>query len=106
MSHPKNKRERFLYGERKGRKRVRQWFVVGESCKTIDEVKELTEKFTRIHRNITKICNGVCCANPRKYFKEVTLQERKFAEKQRLLDFKAEGTYDGKDTSISRKNTN
>jgi len=106
MSHPKNKHERLLVGKRKGHKRVGQWVEVGSCYKTIDEVFKAREKFSKQHRNVTKICGRRCCANPRKHEKEVTLKERSFAEKQKLLDFKYEGIDDGKDTSFGRKDTN
>jgi len=89
MSRPKNKYERLLISKRKGYKRVSQWFEVGSHYnRTVEETFEKREKHARHHRNLTKVCAKGCCANPRKYLKEVTLKEKSFAEKQKLLDFK------------------
>ena len=71
MSHPKNKKERFQIGKRKGLKRVRLW---------TNDINE-RERFARSHRDTTKLCGRRCCANPRKHEKEITLQEKKFLEK-------------------------
>ena len=84
MSHPKNKRDRFLVGKRKGFKRVIQWFEVGYTYKTIEERNEVRERFAKHHRDTTKICGRRCCANPRKHEKQITLQERSFLEKFKI----------------------
>ena len=86
MSHPENKRERFLCGKRKGSKRVKLFAVISNNYKTKEEVAEALEKFSRYQRDTTKLCGKRCCANPRKHEKEITLQEKKFAERQKLID--------------------
>ena len=74
MSHPLNKRERFLVGKRKGLKRVPSWIYS----------KEERIKWGRTHRNTTKNCNCIMCRNPRKSG-ELTFQEIKFLEKNKNL---------------------
>lgn len=54
---PKNKRERFEVSVRKGNKR--------------------TEQNSPIARNCTTMCSCYMCGNPRKYWKEKTLDERR-----------------------------
>ena len=82
MAHPRNKYERVKIGKTKGKARTRNWEVSEqwpESEK--DEIREIWE---RQHRNTTKQCGGVCCANPRKHFKEKTIQEKQQEEKEKL----------------------
>jgi hypothetical protein len=67
MSHPKNRRERFNVGVNKSRKRITCW---GGSA----EQKEIWKHYLR---DTTKTCSCPMCGNPRKFFKEVTMQERK-----------------------------
>lgn len=76
MSYPRNKRERFLIGNYKGRKRVSLWFLDSKPY----ERKGLKERFIKYHRNTTKKCNGVCCGNPRRYFGQLTRQELRFLD--------------------------
>lgn len=75
MSHPKNKRDRFLKGNNKALKRVSLWFLSDDPRN--DKWKKVS--ITR-HRNTTKKCNHVCCGNPRRYFGELTFQERRFLD--------------------------
>jgi hypothetical protein len=79
MSYPNNKRERLLIGQRKGRKRVSQWFL-GSLFGNEEENKELRERFAKQHRDITKKCSALwCCGNPRRRG-ELTSQEIKFLD--------------------------
>jgi len=94
MSYPKNKRERFLIGKRKGEKRsylywngYTNWFDLPDffykkspRTKGIEysEKKRLLEKSKQLRRNTTKLCSCSMCGNPRKYLNELTLQEKKF----------------------------
>lgn len=74
MSYPKNKRERFLAGKRKGYKRVAAWFY-GDNP---DE--DFRKKSARHHRDTTKHCSAVwCCGNPRR-MGELTFQEIRFLD--------------------------
>jgi hypothetical protein len=86
MSHPTNKRERFLFGKRKSFKRVKLWVKLGNVCNTKEKMRNMLEKLAQQHRNTTKICGKRCCANPRKYEKQITLQEKKFVEAQKFID--------------------
>jgi len=72
MSHPKDRRERFLIGVNKGRKRVALWFTSDSEAKAGQE---------RHHRDTTKRCGRRCCANPRKWEGIKTLQEKKIDER-------------------------
>lgn len=85
MSHPKNKKERFVISKHKGEKRVK-----GETggffwgAKTEDEKQEFLRRRAYRRRNTTKVCSCVMCGNPRHnkwgtLKNRVTLQERKYA---------------------------
>lgn len=80
MSHPKNKRERFLVGVKKSKLRVMNFLSYREK----DKHPELILKLERHHRNTTKICSCMMCGNPRKYYKEKTFQETKFEQKEKF----------------------
>lgn len=77
--HPKDKRDRYLKGSNKGKKRVRT-----ESRRrpnhSDEETSEVIKKLARKRRDTTKPCNCLMCANPRRTFKELTLQEKKANE--------------------------
>lgn len=70
MSHPKNKRERFLIGKRKG-------YVRAKAAMSIFEYPDWLEFISRSLRNTTKRCSCETCGNPRKHFNELTMQEKK-----------------------------
>jgi len=74
MSYPKNKRERFLIGKRKGYKRVALWTC---DYDPIDVRVRDRERWARYHRDTTKKCGGPCCENPRRRG-ELTFQELRF----------------------------
>jgi hypothetical protein len=61
MSHPKNRRERFLKGKHLGEKRAFGMF----SEKFRQESPESFAKWSHRYRDTTKVCGKACCANPR-----------------------------------------
>lgn len=77
MSHPKDKRDRFLKGECKGRKRT-----FGDALVTKGEVP----RWIRMHRNTTKLCSCTMCGNPRRKWKKITLQEERENDRARSSD--------------------
>ena len=86
MSHPKNKKERFLIGKRKGLKRVSLWYMNGY---TKEKRKELEEEGSRAYRNSTKTCSCYMCRNPRRNSwapkkERITIQERKQNERDKF----------------------
>ena len=81
MSHPTNRRERFLKGQYHGEKRALGLYSYQERLKR----PENFERASRILRDTTKLCGGPCCANPRhsgwnKNRGRLTMQELKFEE--------------------------
>ena len=79
MSHPKNKRERFLLGDNKGKKRA-DIYVSHNPIKD----KSYTQKIRQELRNTTKPCSCAMCGNPRKFFNEKTLQEKRIEDSGEL----------------------
>jgi hypothetical protein len=79
MSHPTNRRERFLKGQYKGEKRAFGMF----SAKFRQEHPESFVRWIYRYRNTTKLCGKSCCTNPRHNgFKDrLTMQEKRFLEK-------------------------
>lgn len=74
MSHPRNKRERFLIGKHKGEKRA-EGLLESRTCRWFVET-------SRALRNTTSLCSCHMCGNPRHsvYSKgdtRLTMQERK-----------------------------
>lgn len=83
MSHPRNKRERFIVGKRKGRKRANGMRNPLESW-----TSEWFINTSRALRDTTKICSCSMCRNPRhslysKGVTKLTMQERKANESNR-----------------------
>jgi len=74
MSHPVNKRERFLVGVKKSKKRVSRFY----SYLTKIQHPDWVEKSAQRRRNCTKTCSCAGCGNPRKYFNEETIQEKRW----------------------------
>ena len=77
MSHPKDRRHRFIIGQRKGERRA-----VGYSPYFFhsDEDKK---RWIRFRRNTTTLCSCSMCGNPRRNEwgkARLTMQERKFKE--------------------------
>ena len=84
MSHPTNRRERFLKGCYKGEKRALGLYQYEERLK----YPENFERAARVLRGTTKLCGRPCCANPRhngwnQGLGKLTLQELKYEEKLR-----------------------
>ena len=76
MSHPKNKRERLRVANTKARRRVSLFFTDMDK----EQQKAYTEKHLPLYRDTTTKCSAMCCGNPRKFFNQKTLQERKYLE--------------------------
>jgi hypothetical protein len=62
MSHPKSRRERFLIGQRKGKKRAFGYWN-GAKFKNGNEKTEFLEKNAQLRRDTTKLCS---CSYTRK----------------------------------------
>jgi hypothetical protein len=82
MSHPTNRRERFLKGQYKGEKRAFGMF--SESFR--QKHPESFVRWIQVYRNTTKLCGQPCCTNPRhngwnEGLGKLTMQELKFVEK-------------------------
>lgn len=84
MPHPRDRRERFLIGKRKGEIRA-----AGETGgftwrdRTDEEKQESLKRWAYLRRNTTKLCSCKMCGNPRrsrwgKKNERLTMQERKF----------------------------
>jgi len=80
MSHPKNRRERFEVGNKKGKKRVGDMFP-SDLYENEEKRLELVEQHSKVLRNTGKPCSCFMCGNPRKHFSEKTMQEKKFEER-------------------------
>ena len=85
MSHPKDRRERFLKGKTKGEKRAFRE-LGGEKFLWEDpkKRKKLLERASYLRRNTTKLCSCSMCGNQRKVAwnkkDKLTMQEKKFLE--------------------------
>jgi len=73
MSHPCNKRERFLIGDREGRRRSKGRC----NFRTVKERQKYQDAFRKRYRNTTKLCSCEMCGNPRRLRGELTMQERR-----------------------------
>jgi hypothetical protein len=83
MKHPKNKRERFDISFNKGKKRNNNDFgLSGDN----DWSKQTIDNLQKKRRNCTVGCSCYGCGNPRKYFKDKTIQEKKFDESYERSD--------------------
>ena len=88
MSYPRNKRERFLIGKRKGKKRSDLYWgnynyfnIFPDSVFKKRSREEFIKRGRQLRRNTTKLCSCVICGNnPRRYSGELTLQERRHCE--------------------------
>lgn len=81
MSHPKNKRDRFLIGKRHGENRAMGLYSYQERIKRPESFETGAKRL----RDTTKLCGASCCSNPRhngwgKAGGRFTLQELKFEE--------------------------
>jgi len=74
MSHPVNRRDRFQKGVIKSKKRVSNFYTHMQKKDRIF----YTEKCIHRYRNVTKFCSAACCGNPRRYFNDLPMQEKKY----------------------------
>lgn len=82
MAHPKNKHDRERIGRNKGKRRVE--FLWVSDRWTREEQEQYLKEWARHRRDVTKECSCPMCGNPRKYFDEKTMQERKREMKDKL----------------------
>lgn len=75
MTHPTNKRDRFLKGVNKGNKRANA-HLAGMTPTDKQKHKEFMERAKHLHRDTTKLCSCSMCCNKRKIEGE-TLQEQR-----------------------------
>ena len=80
--HPCNKLERRRIGEIRCKKRVYLFLTKRERI----EKPHLMWLRSRRLRNTTKTCSCPMCGNPRKFFKEKTIQEKKYGTGEIYLD--------------------
>lgn len=88
MSHPRNRRERFVIGDTKGKRRaIGYWngFLHEKQHGKFEEAQELLLGNTRKRRNTTKLCSCPMCGNQRKFYGR-TFQEIKHRDSS-LKDF-------------------
>jgi len=72
--HPENKRDRFVKGDKKGKKRVKGM---------MSKDPKFVERNIKLHRDTTKLCSCAMCGNPRKHLKtKKTTQEIKQQESE------------------------
>jgi len=78
MSHPKNKRERFLISMFHGKRRGKAYWAGVKNA--------YPERATYLRRNTTKLCSCSMCGNPRRvaWKDKLTMQEKRFLESYRL----------------------
>jgi hypothetical protein len=84
VSHPVNKRERFLKSKNKGLSRAEGLFsdIRVENIRGENNI----EKTAKLTRNTTKLCSCAMCGNARKFFGEKTRQEKKADESSAHTD--------------------
>lgn len=83
MSHPVNRRDRFQKGVIKSKKRVSNFYT---HMSKEDRIL-LKEKNTHRYRKVTKFCSAPgCCGNPRRYFGDLPMQEKKYGSGEIYLD--------------------
>lgn len=83
MSHPVNRRDRFQKGILKSKKRVSNFYIYMEKEDRI----LLKEKHSRRYRSVTKLCSAPrCCGNPRRYFNDLPIQEKKYGSGKIYID--------------------
>lgn len=75
MSHPVNRRDRFLKGVIKSKKRLPHFCYHFQKSERIAHI----EKWLHYYRNVTVFCSAPgCCGNPRRYRNELTVQELRY----------------------------
>jgi hypothetical protein len=79
MSHPTNRRERFLIGKKLGEKRA---FGQYNSSPTLQGDLEFMRRAEYLRRDTTKLCSCSMCGNPRRkaWKDKLTMQEKRFSE--------------------------
>ena len=77
MSHPTNRRERFLIGKKLGEKRAFGHYMGSPALHGDPEVMRSAEY---LRRDTTKLCSCSMCGNPRRksWKDKLTLQEKRF----------------------------
>jgi hypothetical protein len=83
MSHPKDRRHRFLIGKKKGEERgYRYWNGMKGLIYKNQPRDEVLERAFYLRRNTTKLCSCSMCGNPRRvaWKDKLTMQEKKFFE--------------------------
>lgn len=78
MSHPVDRRQRFLIGQKKGRKRAKGYW------NHITQTPEWFKLQGALRRNTTKLCSCISCGNPRRLFGELTMQEKMQNEQREI----------------------
>ena len=82
MSHPENRRERFLIGKKLGEKRGYGYWGGFYSVRDEARRKEDLRVASYKRRDTTKLCSCEMCGNPRKWSKDkLTMQEKKAMER-------------------------
>jgi hypothetical protein len=88
MSHPKDRRHRFLIGEKLGKKRGVGYWDGFKSIMDPEERKEFLRAAAYKRRDTTKLCSCSMCGNPRRMAwkgkDKLTMQEKKFNEQNFL----------------------
>lgn len=79
MSHPVNRRERFVIGDTKGKKRGYGYWGGFYYMRDAKEREEHLAIASRKRRNTTKLCSCAMCGNQRKLY-GLSMQERKYEE--------------------------
>ncbi len=83
MSHPTDRRDRFIRGMLKGNRRAES-VCRGElpGGYTVQEKEEFIKKSKCLRRSTTKLCSCDMCRNPRRsvWGDKLTVQEKKFLE--------------------------
>ena len=74
-----NKAERRAKAERAKERAKRQLTLMWS-----DSNWPVTDKAVGLHATTPKLCSCYMCGNPRRYFRELTLQEQRWNERERI----------------------
>lgn len=77
MSHPRNRLERFVIGNTKGKRRATGYWGNYHYIQDPEERKKLLKLATAKRRSTTKLCSCPMCGNQRKFYGR-TMQEIKY----------------------------
>lgn len=80
MNHPKNRLERKNVGVLKGIKRTNSYTKTNTYLPHNVDYYEWKKEVQKKRRNTTKECSCIGCGNPRKWFEEITLKEKRFLD--------------------------